>query len=421
MPQAPSNPRPRPVHALAAGLAALTTLIFSPAPANAEAIEEQATEPKRFLMHYMPWYEAPDTRGRWGEHWTGWQKQHNPDQLNDKGHPDIWSNMNPLIGPYDSSDPDVLECQLLQMKVAGIDGVIADWYGIANTADYPSIHTATKALFEACEELGMSFSICYEDRTVQYMVERDELAADEIADHLTETFRWVEDNWFRSDTYERYNSRPLLLNFGPIFIKDADPWHTALNALDERPAFFPLHHLWKGVNADGGFTWVHAEAINDAKSDADAVEALTRVFRYPADDPKQVIISALPGFDDVYANSFTSVPYNEGRTLRNHLEAAKRSDSPILQLVTWNDYGEATCIEPTHEFGYLFLEIIQEHRAEEFGSSFRFTKDDLRLPARLLELRRAGKAPEARLDRIAELIAAGETRMARTMLNALER
>jgi len=44
---------------------------------------------------------------------------------------DIWSNYHPLIGLYDSTDPDLLECHLLQMKLAGIDGVIPDWYGSA--------------------------------------------------------------------------------------------------------------------------------------------------------------------------------------------------------------------------------------------------------------------------------------------------
>ena len=81
---------------------------------------------KILLMHYMPWYTTPAVSGEWGGHWRGWQSQHHPDQTTTNGLPDIWSHYHPLIGVYDSSDPDVLECQLLQMKLAGIDGVLAD-------------------------------------------------------------------------------------------------------------------------------------------------------------------------------------------------------------------------------------------------------------------------------------------------------
>ena len=104
---------------------------------------------KTLLVHYMPWYETPAVRGSWGSHWTGHEKQHQPDRIKADGKPDIWSHFHPLIGLYDSTDPDVLECQLLQMKIAGIDGVIADWYGTGPSADYPPIHQATRAMFEA--------------------------------------------------------------------------------------------------------------------------------------------------------------------------------------------------------------------------------------------------------------------------------
>jgi hypothetical protein len=58
-----------------------------------------------------------------------------------------------------------------------------------------------------------------------------------------------------------------------------------------------------------------------------------------------------------------------------------------VQLVTWNDYGEGTIIEPTAEFGYLYLEIIQEAR-REMDNSFGVDADALRLSLRLFQLRR---------------------------------
>ena len=76
--------------------------------------------------------------------------------------------------------------------------------------------------------------------------------------------------------------------------------------------------------------------------------------------------------------------------MRETLQAGMEGPWPMILLVTWNDYGEGTMIGPTYEFGYLFLEIIQEARRHEPGQTFRFTAADLRLPARLFQLRKSG-------------------------------
>ena len=92
----------------------------------------------------------------------------------------------------------------------------------------------------------------------------------------------------------------------------------------------------------------------------------------------------------------------------------------MIQLVTWNDYGEGTMIEPTHEFGYKFLEVIQQARRKELGDSFKFTPADLRLPARLYKLRKNGSAPKEDLDRISELLNKGHCDEARRALDKLD-
>ncbi len=387
--------------------------------ASASAREAAAPDARpMLLMHYMPWYEAPDTRGRWGEHWTGWERQHDPSKTNRDGLPDIWSHYHPLIGTYDSADPHVLECQLLQMRIAGVDAVVADWYGIADEADYPSIHTATEALFAAAGELGMGFAACYEDRTVQLLIERRALDEGNIDEHLAETFAWLDETWFGADHYVRLDGDPVVLNFGPIYVKDVEAWRAARAAVEGDIKLFTLHHLWKGVQADGGFMWFHKDAWKGLPDD-DAVQAhLDGVADWTADDRSQVIPSAVAGFHDVYATSYGYLPHRGGETLEESLDWAMRAGSPMVQLATWNDYGEGTIFEPTHQFGYRFLEIVQDARREA-DASFTFTHDDLRMPMRLLELRRAGKVEASRIDAIVEAIAADDAARARALFAEL--
>ena len=50
----------------------------------------------------------------------------------------------------------------------------------------------------------------------------------------------------------------------------------------------------------------------------------------------------------------------DGALLRETLNNAKNTNSDFIQLITWNDWGEGTAIEPSQEYEYQQLEIIQE-------------------------------------------------------------
>ncbi len=402
---------------------------------RAGSVESSATTRaprKMLLMHYLAWYETPSVRKKWGTHWTGPGATHNPDKLNDQGWPDVWSHMNPLIGPYDSTDPDVLECQLLQMKLAGVDGVIVDWYGKDDFADYRSIHDASQKLFDETAKHGFSFAVCYEDRTIKLMVERGYITQQQTPQKLRETFDWLRSNWFSKPNYFQLDSRPLVLNFGPVYIKEPAVWEAALSSSPSpgtstqlsplpRAAFFALHHHWKKAGATGGFTWVHKDDLVGDPDDTTAIARITQTYARVSSDPTQVIASAYPGFEDVYDQHHPTIDYRDGKTMRQTLAACMNGPWQLVQLVTWNDYGEGTCIEPTHQFGYQFLQIIQQARREELGPSFTFTADDLTLPARLLELRRSKKHLASELNAIAQSLTQGDTTQARAMLDKLDR
>ncbi|MDP7108041.1 MAG: hypothetical protein QGH41_13225, partial [Roseibacillus sp.] len=88
---------------------------------------DKSDPPKTVLVHYMPWFASKPVSGHWGWHWT--MDRFRPDRTGPDGRLELASHYRPLIGAYDSSDPDVLECQVLLMKFAGISGVVIDWYG----------------------------------------------------------------------------------------------------------------------------------------------------------------------------------------------------------------------------------------------------------------------------------------------------
>src|SRR5690348_1777738 len=87
----------------------LTAWSLAPLAAQQATAPTKPSAPPRFLMaHYMPWFEADPTGKRWGWHWT--MNHYHPDHVVG-GRAEAASHYYPLIGLYDSNDPDVLECQ----------------------------------------------------------------------------------------------------------------------------------------------------------------------------------------------------------------------------------------------------------------------------------------------------------------------
>ncbi|NBS55380.1 hypothetical protein EBT23_07505, partial [bacterium] len=43
----------------------------TPVATESASLPGKMWEGKTLLMHYMPWYETPQGRGKWGSHWTG--------------------------------------------------------------------------------------------------------------------------------------------------------------------------------------------------------------------------------------------------------------------------------------------------------------------------------------------------------------
>ena len=73
--------------------------------------------------------------------------------LDSAGRREIASHAYPLIGPYDSNDPHVLEYHVLLMKLAGID-----WYGTSTLHDYETIHRNTARLINTSKSRDCSLS-----------------------------------------------------------------------------------------------------------------------------------------------------------------------------------------------------------------------------------------------------------------------
>src|SRR5262249_1959421 len=148
-------------------------------------------------------------------------------------------------------------------------------------------------------------------------------------------------------------------------------------AATNQPAFFTEdNRLAVGM---GAFDWPpmylsQPAGGSNVLSDASLQNYLTN-FNHQAAGWPSYISSPFPRFHDIYAQagvgtSFGYLADSNGYTLQETLTQGVTNASSIVQIVTWNDYGEGTIVEPTVEYGYRDLGMIQEFRRQYFDSTF---------------------------------------------------
>jgi hypothetical protein len=366
-----------------------------------EGMRVPKTNPKQIYAHVMPWFESPQTSddGKWGSHWT--MANRDPNQQDGSGRRSIASHFYPLIGPYGSSDADVVEYQLLLMKYAGIDGILMDWPTTLQAYDYAKNLKNAEAMLNRAREFGLDFAVVYEDQNIKAGGAPDFRAAGK------NDMSYLRDHYFNQPNYIQVAGAPLVLVFGPQTFQSPEDWSDLFSVLPQRPTFLTLWYESEeaGELAAGEYAWVY---MNNGKLD----EFYARSFG------GLEMGSVYPGFKAFYSegnwgtNPF-EIPHDGSATFAANLDKAlSASGIEHVQIATWNDYGEGTMIEPTRELMYGCLTLLQQKLGVPFGQA------ELELVARLYEKRKAG-SDAAKLDQASSALNQLQPAQAQTILDTL--
>ena len=330
-----------------------------------EPVAVQKTNNTKIYMHYMTWFETNESsgNGQWGYHWTMANK--NPNNIDGNGRREIAAHYYPLIGPYHSGNKEVIENHLLLMKYAGVDGLLIDWYGTYNVNDYAMIKENTEQLIAMLDKVGLEYAIVYEDRFLNNVVNAG--LAPTITGAAKTDMNYLQSNYFNDANYIHINNQPLLLNFGPITLTTPAQWTSVFSSLNPKPTFLTLWNESNeaGANAAGEFAWVYQNSTH-----------LTSFYNNNLPNLSVAMGSAYPGFNDFYVQGGGgaaigwTINHNNGATLNETLNLAQNAGVNYLQLITWNDFGEGTMIEPTVEFGYSYVEKIRTFAGVQAGNVF---------------------------------------------------
>lgn len=335
--------------------------VFSYSPGNAE-VEDMVTDLEwKVFAFYYPWYGNPIGPSGESFHWEG--------VTND----DIYNSDNyPLLGPYDSHDPDVIRAHVKMAKQAGIDGFIVSWWGPGTFED-----RAMDNILGVAKEEGFSVSIYYE--TVR------ELTLEDMIGELT----YFTSNYCDHPAFLRENDEPVIFVYVPSYSgRDAEFWLAIRESVegvygpitligdhnqpDLSNAFEAFHtYIYLGDDPLSFFTESQDRmALGMGPVSADeaimSLKSTGQLVMYN----KPFFVTVCPGFDntDWAVDGLYVDREGEGRYRRNWQTAIDLNAHTVL-LTSWNEWHEGTELEPSREYGFEYLgytwDFVELYKGEE--------------------------------------------------------
>lgn len=241
---------------------------------------------------------------------------------------------NHAAGVCQSDDPETVRKQIKMAQALGIDGFVVDWYG---TASQPS-HEATEILAELCGYENFEFSIMLDAGIYKWASPSPAVRSQVLQGAVNVALKY----FTPSPSYSKINGQPVFWEFG---------WRG--NPVATAPSLGNAILLSQDsimAPAAGTFSWVNGFPPNDpmkyvsgylARADALQVPCLFYQFddHNPADPAHSIWDAAAPArfidakFGDIWTGCIEAIN-------------ATGKSYPAVQICTWNDYDERTCIEP---------------------------------------------------------------------------
>lgn len=272
----------------------------------------------------------------------------------------FWGSKKHIDVGYNAADPAQVDRQIEDIMSRGMNGAILDWYGptsgeetaaevwLKEVAKYPGFEIAIQE-----DANSHTLKACGDSPCVQKALATD--------------LNFIAAHYYASPHYMRINGRPVV----PMF--DVDWYYPDPSALIHAPNAIPIdwHKLRAdisgnpvfvqrtangltepGVMSDGGFAWIGLNKLDPMDED---LKYLVNFYNTALANPGRIAIgSVYKGFND------TKAPWTQHRILDQHCGKLwldtfstliqtlgnQLDQLDALQVVTWNDYEEATVLEP---------------------------------------------------------------------------
>ncbi len=355
------------------------------------------------LGHFLPWFIGQDPQA-WSldpadaeglilpamEPWRHWRDS--------RGEYRRSHLFQPLWGEYDSRDPQLIRRQITTALEYGLDGFIVNLYGKNSVENVLGLHFLREL---------RSYNRQHPERPFVYVISLDAQAQwpseGKVPVSMEEDFAYLKDVWCQEACLRRDERFPFL-----VFAYD-QPCQQYRDALATvfGPDGFDL--LWLNNPAeqamDAGYPWVRPFQVEPDhrwfSPDDSGAQFIRDFYAKCNENPRTKYLcgGVWPGFNEQLVKWAWSANPNDpklrprvicrqttqGSTLELTWQAtaeyilrhragdpSARLPMPLVQIVTWNDWAEATQVEPSRDLGLGDLEVCK--RYSDLLKNLRITK-----------------------------------------------
>ena len=306
---------------------------------------------RRVLAFYYPWYGNVEYSGGYF-HWSDVSF----DDINGSSH-------YPVLGAYDSLDPELVDAHMEMAKQASIDTLVCSWMGAGGRAD-----KAISLILEKALENGLSGSILYESLRLDEQPITD---MDVVVDELV----YIIDEYGDHPAFLKLNGVPVIFIYqADTQGRDPDFWSEIIERVEDQQgnvvfigqfgdsAYWSLFDgVYNYIELDvGGFEqrlqyYLDEEYQLDVDSWEQGLDYIND-FGYIPVKNKLVVGTVSPGYDDSEIRSPSQfLSRNDLDTYRDYWSVIQAKDPDWVVISTFNEWHEGTEIEPSREQGFKYL------------------------------------------------------------------
>jgi len=243
-----------------------------------------------------------------------------------------YANYHPLLGYYSSVDNAVVDQQLELARLAHLDAFIASWWGPGAHTDVSLKSIIARAENAASPNPDLRWAVIYE------LEGQGDPTPDEIVAHL----QYLDATYFGHNSYLRVNGEPVVFVY--IGIAENGP-AMAQRWAQAAAAFGPVYTV---LNVFPGF--------RTDPNQPDSWHQYAPSQHYDERLPFYTAVS--PGFWKV-GEAAPRLERDPVR-FRTDVQTMLASGAAWQLIISWNEEGEGTPVEPTTAFGTEYLQILCE-------------------------------------------------------------
>lgn len=251
----------------------------------------------------------------------------------------------PFPGNYNSSNPAVMNWQIMQAKAAGITGFIVSW---KDNATYRRI----LPLVESAANRD-NFKLAMEYETLASNKATLPVAV------VSADFRYFVANYASDPAWYRVNGKPLTMIDDSSFFTTSQlasitgPVRPALAVLQD-VSTVALYNKYAAYTDGNAYYWSSENPATNPHAAATLAALGAAVYATHG----TWIAPFAPGYNSTLIGGHVIVPRNNGAALRTEYAIAAASSPDILGLISWNEWTENTNVEPSVSSGSTYVNVL---------------------------------------------------------------